>query len=135
MKLFAASILFYLGIGGVPHSNEVSQILDRYIQWTQTGQPHLSNLIFDADVDLTYQAREGEFESTPFPEYASKTESAATSVPRSMTVVDFSISGNRATAYVRDVSMDGDFSLVHQLRLKKKKNEWRITAIKIMPDS
>lgn len=131
MKLLAASILVIYGILAVSNSNDVPQILDAYMEWTQTGKTCLSNAIFDANVDLTYQVGAGEFESAPFLEYLDKVEHAATSVPRSMAVVQFRIFGNKAMASLTDVSVDGDFSLVHQLSLRKKKDDWRIKAIKI----
>jgi hypothetical protein len=132
MKLFTTSILFFFGIFGVSNSNDVPQILDEYIKWTKTGETYLSNIIFDIKVDLTYQVSEGEFESTPFYEYLGKVEIGATSVPRSMAVTHFNLAGNHAIAYLTDISIDGDFSLVHILSLRKKKNEWRINAIKIV---
>ncbi len=135
MKLFAASIIYLFGILGGPNSNDVRQILDGYIHWTQTGKAHVSNVIFEEKVDFTYQVAGDEFESTPFSEYQSKVESAATSVPRTMAVTHFNLSGNKATAYLTDVSTEGDFSLVHVLCLRKRKNEWRINAVKIMAGS
>ena len=132
MKLFAMSILFFFGAFGGFKSDDVPQLLDEYIKWTQTGQPDLSKIIFDAEVGLTYQAGEGELTSTPFYEYLSKVENAATSVPRSMAVTHFNLFGNKATAYLTDHSGEGDFSLVHILNVRKRENEWRIYAIKII---
>ena len=134
MKLFAMSILFFFGTIGAFKSDDIPQLLNEYIKWTQTGEPGLSKVIFDTAVNLTYQAGEDEFTSTSFYEYLSKIENAATSVPRSMAVTHFSLFGNKATAYLTDHSGEGDFSLVHILSLGKKENEWRIYAIKIIDE-
>lgn len=132
MKLFDLSILFFFGSFGGFNSDDVPQVLEEYIKWTQTGETDLSKAIFDSKVGLTYQTGEGEFTSTSFCEYLSKVESAATSVSRSMAVTHFNLFGNKATAYLTDHSGEGDFSLVHILNLRKRESAWRIHAIKIM---
>lgn len=135
MKLLTASILFIYGIFSLSNSKDVPQILEKYMEWTQTGKTCLGNSIFDAKVNLTYQVRAGEFESTPFHEYLSKVEHAAASVTRSMAVAQLRVFGNKATAYLSDVSLEGDFTLIHQLSLRKRKYDWRIKAIKIIDAS
>jgi len=132
MKILAMSILFFFGTLGAFQSNAVPQLLDEYIKWTQTGEPDLSKSIFEAKVDLTYQDGEGACISAPFYEYLTKVENAATSVPRSMAVTHVNLFGNKARAYLTDHSGESDFSLVHILKLRKRENEWRIHAIKIM---
>lgn len=131
MKLFAMS-LFFFGTLGAFKSDDVPQLLDQYIKWTQTGEPDLSKTIFEAEVGLTYQAGKGESTSTPFYEYLIKVEKAATSVPRSMAVTDVNLFENKARAYLTDHSADGDFALVHILNVRKRENKWRIHAIKIL---
>ncbi len=112
--------------------SEIPPLLEEYITWTQTGDSNISNIIFTSTVDLTYQDGSGECVSTPFQVYLSKVESAARSAPRSMTVSRFHHFGNRATAYLTDQSKEGDFSLTHLVRLRKRQKQWRIHAIKII---
>jgi len=132
MKVLAISILSFFGAFGVSQFNEVNLLLDQYMEWTQTGESDLGKALFDAEVELTYQTGEEEMLSAPFNEYRSKVESAATSVARTMAVIDFSHSGNKAKAYLTDQSDEGDFSLVHRLELRKRGSEWSIYAISII---
>ena len=106
MKLFAMSILLSFGTFGAFKSEDGPSLLVEYIKWTQTGEPELSKIIFDTEVDLTFQAGEDEFTSIPFYEYLSKVENPATSVPRSMTVTHFNLFENNATVHLSDHSRE-----------------------------
>ncbi len=132
MKLIAVGITCFFGTFGTLKSDGVLRLLVDYIKWTQTGDTELSQTIFEAEVDLTFQKGIGECTVSAFPEYQGKVEDAATSISRSMDVTHFGLSGNRATAYLTDLSGEGDFSLLHILNLRKRENKWRISAIKII---
>ena len=132
MKFLLTSILFLFGLQNESNSHSAPQILDEYISWTQTGKTRLNAPIFGAKVNLTFQFGEGKLESSSFYEYQNKIEAAATSVSRSMEVSRFNLSGKTATAYISDISGEGDFSLVHILSLRKNGKRWRIKAIKVI---
>ena len=134
MQSFAIPTLFLLLSFGAFPSVEVTQLLNHYIIWTQTGASNLAQVIFTEQVDLTYQHEAGKCTSTPFHEYVIKIENAARSVSRTMVVKHVDHSDNKATAYLSDDSKAGDFSLTHRLQLRKRQKEWKIYAIKILDD-
>jgi hypothetical protein len=132
MKTLAViSTLLLFEALGIFHSNEITPLLNNYIKWTQTGEEGLSSAIFGSEVELSYLDEDGDTISIPFLDYQMKIENAATSVARTMTIIDANLHENLATAYLTDDSNEGDFSLVHQLSLKKENQEWTIYAIRI----
>ena len=132
MQLYNICITFSFGIMGAYTSNEFPKALTEYMTWTQTGDPGLSGKIFDTKVDLIYQDSEDELEPTSFYDYRSKVENAAASVSRSMAVEHFKLFGKDAIAYFVDRLDEGDFLFVHILKLRRKKDEWKIHTIEIL---
>ena len=124
MQSFAIPTLFLLLPFGAFPSGEVSQLLNHYIIWTQTGASNLAQVIFTKQVDLTYQHGADKCTSSPFIEYVSKIENAARSVSRTMVVKHVDHSEHKVTAYLTDDSKAGDFSLTHILQLRKRQKEW-----------
>jgi len=131
MLIFILSILCGGEVVQAVHPNEVTQLIDHYIRWTQSGEADAGSLVFADHVELTYQTENGTFDTTSFEEYRQLLERAATSVPRSMNVLHVNVTGKRAKACVHDQSGEGDFSLVHHLELRRENHKWKMYAIQI----
>lgn len=132
MNLIVTSGLWLLSLVLAPNSSTVPQVLNEYIQWTTTGQMDPGRELFDRQVNLTCEVEPGKFAAVPFDKYRRNLADGAVSAPRSMAVLAFERSGSEATARLSDLSEEGDFSLVHVLRLRKRSAGWRIYAIRIL---